>query len=282
MQILRRIGFVFARQWIAGMSVDEAISNSKKINSLDEKVVLNYLGESYNTKKEAEKSLNIYLELLEKMKEKGIKGSVSIKPTQLGMLISDALFIRNCKEIVEKAKKLGYFVWIDMEEYEYVEGTIRTYLKLLQKHKNVGICLQTKLKRSLKDAETIAAHGGIVRIVKGAYAEPDGTFYKSKEDVRNNYLQVMELLLRNSCKIMIATHDDYLIYRAVSAEKRYNARVSFGMLKGIRGKLAKQLVDDGEDFYIYTPFGEEWVKYSMRRIREEGHAILLIRSIFQQ
>ncbi|MGI0141969.1 MAG: proline dehydrogenase family protein [Candidatus Micrarchaeales archaeon] len=282
MSFLGRIGIIFAMQWMGGISEGDELRIATKINAQHKGAILNYLGENYDEKKDVEKSVQIYFKLLREMKSRKIRGSISVKPSQLGILISDQEFYANYLRIAQCAKKLGFLVWVDAEEYEYIERTHRVMLRVLKKCKNTGIGIQTRLKRSMGDAKRIAKAGGLIRLVKGAYAEPEDRAYTDREGIQKNYENIMEELFRLDARLMIATHDDYLIYKAVSLEKKYRRKVMFGMLKGIRGKLADKLVVEGEDVHIYVPFGEEWFAYSMRRLQEKGHAMLLIRSMFQQ
>lgn len=282
MGFLGQIGVVFAKQWIAGTSEQDAIRAGEKINSKGKKVILNYLGENFTESAKVKESVRIYFDLLSMMKSKKVQGSISIKPSQLGLLISRELFHQNYLKIVAHAKMLGYMVWVDAEEYDNIERTHQVVLEVLKKYKNTGVGIQTRLKRSKADAKRIADAGGLVRLVKGAYAEPQKEAYTSREDIRENYLRIMVMLFRQRARFMVATHDDYLVYKALSLQRKYNRKVMFGMLKGIRGRLADKLAKDGQDLHIYVPFGEEWFGYSLRRLQEEGHATLLLRSIFQQ
>ncbi|MDE1850244.1 MAG: proline dehydrogenase family protein [Candidatus Micrarchaeota archaeon] len=280
--MLSEIGILFARQWIAGTKTADALRVARGINSEGKGVILNYLGENFTDKGQIEKSVRMYFELLEQMKKQGTKGSISVKPSQLGILLSDEQFGRNYIRIVSKAKRLGFCVWVDAEEYKYIDRTQRVVLRALRRYKNTGVGIQARLRRSAKDAGRIAKAGGMIRLVKGAYAEPKEKAYMGPKEITGNYERIMERLFAMNARFMVATHDDYLIYKAVSLEKKYGQRAMFGMLKGIRGRLADRLAKDGEDVGIYLPFGEEWFAYSLRRLKEEGHAMLLVRSIFQQ
>ncbi|MDE1824999.1 MAG: proline dehydrogenase family protein [Candidatus Micrarchaeota archaeon] len=283
MSLLSRLGAKLAGQWIAGVDEQAAIDVARKINSEKKGVILNYLGEGFRDESAVQKSVKIYLSLLREMHSKKIRGSIAVKPSQLGMLLGPGEFYKNYMNIAGHARGFGIFVWLDMEEWGSVQGSVDAYVKALGRLDNIGICLQAKLKRSYDDARRILrSRNGAIRIVKGAYFEPGSKSYPDRESVRKNYLRILEMAIKRTSRIMVATHDDYLIYKAVSAEKKYGKRIMFGMLKGIRGRLAGRLADSGEDMNVYVPFGEEWPKYSRRRLMEEGHALLLIRSIFQQ
>lgn len=282
MSLISQIGVVFAKQWIAGTSEEDAIKAAERINSKGKQAILNYLGEDFTSTDKVKESVRIYFDLLSMMKSKRIKGSISIKPSQLGLLISKESFYQNYLKIVSHAKMLGYNVWVDAEEYKNIERTHQVVLEVLKQYKNTGIGIQACLKRSKADAKRIAQKGGLVRLVKGAYSEPDGKAYLTRKEVQDNYLSIMKMLFRMRARFMAATHDDYLINSALLLQKKYNRRIMFGMLKGIRGLLAERLLKDGQDIEIYIPFGEEWIGYSIRRLKESGHAALLLRSIFQQ
>lgn len=282
MSLLGKIGVIFAMQWIGGISEEDALRAAMGINAQRKSAILNYLGENYRDAKSIRKSVRIYMDLLREMDRRGVRGSISVKPSQLGILISDAEFHSNYLRIVGLAKRLGLVVWVDIEEYPYVGRTHKVVMQVLRKYKNTGIAIQARLKRSMADAKEIARAKGLIRLVKGAYAEPEDRAFVGRDGIRKNYLGIMEQMFKMKADFMVATHDEYLIYKAVSLEKRYKKRAMFGMLKGIRGKLADKLVSAGEDVHIYVPFGEEWLAYSMRRLQEEGHAMLLVRSIFEQ
>ncbi|MDE1846368.1 MAG: proline dehydrogenase family protein [Candidatus Micrarchaeota archaeon] len=281
MSVLNEIGSLFARQWIAGTTERDAINAALQINSQGKSAILNYLGENFTDRKRIDNSVRIYFDLLDLMRQKKIKGSISIKPSQLGLHVSQGLFYENYLKIVEHAHKLGYNVWVDAEEYEYIEPTHRAVVRMLARHKNTGIGIQTRLRRSSRDAQRIARSNGLIRLVKGAYNEPKPRAYTNREEIQENYAAIMELLFRKRARVMVATHDDTLILKALSLQKRYKHKVMFAMLRGIRGNLANKLAEQGEDVHIYVPFGEEWFEYSLRRM-QEGHITLLIRSMFQQ
>lgn len=270
---------LFARKWIGGETIQEVIAESRRINGAGEKVIINYLGEDYSKRISVKDAVDTYIRLISQMRLANINGDVAIKPTQLGLNISYALFLSNYKRIVQTAEKDYRFVWMDMEDYMFVDESIKAYLDLLKRHKNIGICIQSRLIRSFSDAKRIVKAGGIIRLVKGAYPARKGVSYLDKADTDRNYVRCMEYLFNNSKKFMLATHDERIIDRALRVNKRRGTIVLFGMLRGIRGNLAKRLAGEGERMYVYVPFGPEWLEYSVRRLRELEHSMLIIRSI---
>ncbi len=280
MSVIDSLGMLIARKWIAGEDLQHAIQEAKRLNSKKENVIMNYLGEDLKSKRLVEQNMAQIMRLLDEMHSKKIRGSIAVKPTQTGLVISRSYFEKNYSEILAKASRCGITVWLDMEQYLFVSSTISTYLKFHGRYKNTGICIQAKLKRSLKDIERIARQKGMVRLVKGAYKYPSTISFQDKRSVYNNYLRCMDYLFSHMERFMIATHDDSIIRIATDNEKKYRKKISFGMLKGVRSSLAAKTAES-EDMNVYLPYGEEWMKYSIRRLSEWEHTKIIIRSIIQ-
>lgn len=281
MGISGSIGLVFAKKWIGGTNIEDAIGEARKLNALGESVILNHLDEDLTEKPKIRQNVAIYIKLLEEMRAKKIKGSIAMKFTQLGLKVDYQLFLANYEKIIRKAQKLDIFVWADMEDYQYVDNTIRSYLQMHKKYKNIGICLQSKLRRTMNDMKKVIQNGGTIRLVKGAYRNHEGITYNTKPEINRNYEKCMHYLFKHSKSFMIATHDDKMIDKAIVYQRKYRRNVMFGMLKGIRPNLCLSLAKAGNDIYVYVPFGEDWVAYSIRRLKEEEHSMLVLRSIFQ-
>lgn len=271
----------FARQWIAGETLDEAITSAKKANNRGIGAIINFLGEHVRDKEEAEKNKLENLEILKRVKETGLNASVSIKLTQLGLGIDKDLCLSVAETIINSAASKNIFVWIDMENSPFTEGTINIYLNILSRYKNAGIVIQSNLKRSEHDIRRITSMGGIVRLVKGAYKENNEIAYSSRADIAINFSKLMGFLFYKSPFFAIATHDEMLINEAIEANKAHRKKIEFQMLLGVREELKNELVKKGLIVIDYIPYGRKWFPYSMRRIRERKRNILLIfRSVF--
>ncbi len=281
MSFLNRVGLLFARRWISGITVSEAAADAIRINRSGEMVMLNYLGEGTRSSHAASRSVKIYLRLLKTMKRSRIKGCISVKPTQLGLCLGYQEFVRNYSAIVSAADKMGIFVWTDMEEHRYTDYTIKAYLDALGMHSNVGICLQARQRGTYGNLKRIVKKGGKIRLVKGAYKDGGGVNYTTEAEVSANYLRCLDYLTLHCKRFIIATHDGKIISYALNKAKRYKRELTFAMLKGIRPKMAAQIAKNGKEIYIYLPFGEEWFQYSMRRLKEFSNIVLVARSIFQ-
>jgi proline dehydrogenase len=271
----------FARQWIAGETSGSAIESAKKKNRAGFGVIINFLGEHVLDKKEAQLNVNENMRLLVALEKEKVNASLSIKLTQLGLLIDKGFCMSNVEKIVSSATSKGKFVWIDMENSPYTEDTIDIYLDIFNKYGNSGIAIQANLKRSENDIKRIAAEGGMIRLVKGAYSEKKEIAFSRRSDVAKNFSKLMGYLFYKSHFFAIATHDEMLINEAIEVNKVHKKRIEFQMLMGVREELKKWLVSKGFNVVDYIPYGRTWFPYTMRRLRERKRNILLMmRSVF--
>ncbi len=277
-------------RFISGETVDNAVDVAKKLN--DEKIVatLDYLGESMTNEKEALKSVDAYMEILERIDREKIRSNVSLKLTQMGLDIGDEFCYKNMKRIVKQANRFKNFVRIDMESSEYTDRTINIYDKLRKEFpENVGIVFQAYLYRTEKDILNLSENGFLnVRLCKGAYKEPKEVAFPKKKDVDQNFKRLIEISFKNLDKIYpaIATHDEKIIDWTIEYVK--NNKISFSqfefqMLYGIRYELQKKLADQGYKMRVYIPYGKEWYPYFMRRLGERpANLLFIVKNIFKK
>ncbi len=271
----------FARQWIAGETLDYAIKRAKKKNKAGIDAIINFLGEHVREQPEAEENIQENLRILQAIEESKIKASLSIKLTQLGLDIENKLCLSGVERIVTSAASKNIFVWIDMENSPYTKDTIDIYLESIKKYRNIGVAIQANLKRSESDVKKIVAAGGVIRLVKGAYKEKSEIAYTSRSDITINFSRLMGYLFYKSPCFAIATHDEQLINEAIEVNRAHQKRTEFQMLMGVRKELKYELVKKGFTVVDYIPYGKSWFPYTTRRIKERKRNILLIlRSIF--
>ncbi|HEV8404381.1 MAG TPA: proline dehydrogenase family protein [Nitrososphaera sp.] len=279
--LMERLLFRVARKWVAGYSADEALVAALDSNSRDMSAILNFLGEDVTDEKMVDQTVREYLSLMDLMNKRKINGCVSVKPTQLGLAIDFRMCLKNFEELAARARKLDQFMWIDIEGIKFTEDTIAIYLKLHEQNDMTGVAIQSYLRRSASDLLHIIEHGGKVRLVKGAYHEPDEHAFSTKEEVDANYVRLMKMLFEADCYFAIATHDSKIIEEAIRLSK--NSRFEFQMLMGIRDELKKDLAAKKFSVAEYIPYGNQWLPYSVRRIRERKRNLLLLaRSLIQQ
>jgi len=286
--LLERLLFKVSKRWIAGYSNNDAMIEAKKSNHNGMSAILNYLGEGYVEKSQIDRSVTEYITLLDLLKSNDIRGSVSVKPTQIGLSVGYDKCLENFRKISEKAKQSGHFMWIDIESSNFVEDTLSIYLEILRKNRDTGVAIQSYLKRSHSDLLHLMEHSANLRIVKGAYSEEKDKAYQSNNEINQNFSALMKLALEESAYggiVAIATHDSKLIQEALVLSWKGSERMKnlqFQLLKGIRDELKLQLVTNGYLVLEYIPYGEKWLQYSIRRIKErKRNVFLLARSLIE-
>jgi proline dehydrogenase len=264
------VGF-FSKKYIAGETLPVAIDLVKKLNSKGIYATLDVLGESVSTKDEAIESKKEALEVLDEIEKNKLMANLSIKPTQLGLAIDENFAYEQIIEIVKKAVEYKNFVRIDMEDSPYTDKTVNLYKRIYEQYKNVGIVIQAYMKRSLDDVIILNKIGTNYRLCKGIYVEPASIAYKKKQDVRENYLKILDTMFKDGNYVGIATHDKPLIDAAYKRIKEQNIpkdKFEFQMLLGVREDLRDKINNDGYKIRIYVPFGKDWYAYSVRRLKE--------------
>ena len=265
-------GSGFARRFIAGETVDEAVACVRDLPAKGLNLTLDYLGESVSSAAEASAAAAEYVQIINAIVASGIERNVSLKLTQLGLDVDKATAVDNMRRILEPADANNFFVRIDMENSPYTDATLDILDTLWrQGHRNVGTVIQSYLKRSPEDIRRLNVHGVRVRLVKGAYKEPKNVAYQKKADVDGAFIELMQTLLDEGTYPAIATHDPVMIEatKAYAKSKGYaNDRFEFQMLYGIRRDLQTALVKEGYRMRVYVPFGKQWYPYFMRRLGE--------------
>jgi proline dehydrogenase len=262
----------FARRFIAGETVEEAIAVARTLQSKGFDLTLDYLGESVRTHQEADAASREYVHLIDVLTASGIERNISLKLTQLGAGVDRATCIDNLRRILDAADRQVFFVRIDMESSAYTDLTLDIFETLWNRgHHNLGVVIQAALKRSEADVRRVCALGGRMRLVKGAYKEPPDIAYARKADVDAAFVRLMQLLLDSGEYPAIATHDPKMIDATMAyaeAQGLAPSRYEFQMLYGVRRDLQRALASDGYRVRVYVPFGREWFPYFMRRLGE--------------
>ena len=274
----------FARRFIAGEHVAEAIEAARALESRGLQHTLDLLGESVTNLDEADAATRQYLAVVEAIAAANIGRGLSLKLTQLGLDVDKACAVDNLRKILERSEPKQFFVRIDMENSPYVDVTLEIFETLWRHgHRRIGVVLQSALYRSEKDLERMMALGASVRLVKGAYNEPRTVAYAKKADVDAAYARMMKSMLLTGHEPAIATHDPAMIDLARRIARDYTIapdRFEFQMLYGIRRDLQAQLVNAGYRVRVYIPFGREWFPYFMRRLGERpGNVGFVIKNV---
>jgi proline dehydrogenase len=275
---MRRPGS-FARRFIAGESIEEAIETVRAIHATGLRTTLDFLGESVATSVDADAATREYLRIIDQVVRAGIERNLSIKLTQLGLDVDRVTCIDNLRRLLDKMGD-SFFVRVDMENSLYTEQTLEIFETLWdQGYRQIGAVLQSALRRSADDARRLSRLGARIRLVKGAYKEPASVAYQKKTEVDEAFVRIMRLLLDENPYPAIATHDPAMIQatKSYAAERRLaEDRFEFQMLYGVRRDLQLALAGEGHPVRVYVPFGREWYPYFMRRLGERPANVLFV------
>jgi len=210
--------------------------------------------------------------VLDAIRDNKLKTYLSIKPTSLGLGIDEEFGYENVKFLANQAKKDNIFIRIDMENSPYTDMTLKLYRRLrADGFDNIGIVIQAYMRRSENDILSLKDLKPSIRLCKGIYKEAPSIAFQGKQEVRDNYKKLFNIILQNEMYIGIASHDDELIHFAMDYIKKNNIskdRYEFQMLLGVREQKRDEILRLGHKIRIYTPFGEDWYGYSTRRLEE--------------
>ena len=256
--------------YIAGPTLADARATVATLNGEGKRATIDVLGEEISRPAEAEAIAQAYLDVLAAIEEDGLESSISVKLTGLGLKLDRALCRMHLEAVVRDAAERGTFVRIDMEDSSCTDETLSLYRGLREDgHENVGIVLQSMLRRTVADVGALSDLQPSVRLCKGIYLEPATIAFDEFEAVRANFLATLDALLAAGCYVGIATHDEWLLGR--SLERVAGLRddeYEFQMLLGVRESRAGELVAAGHRLRVYVPFGRRWYEYSLRRLQE--------------
>ena len=272
-----------ALRFVAGESLDDALRSVKELNLAGYLVTLDLLGEHTSTEAKAETITKEILELIDAIAQSKLQSSISVKLSQIGLLLSEDLCAQNLAAILSLAEKKSIFVRIDMEDSPSLEATLRLARQNGASH--LGLVIQSYLYRSESDTRELVSEGFAIRLVKGAYKEPAELAYPKKKDVDEAFDRLTDFLLsaslntqtlQNASKTRpplaaIASHDEERIDFAKKRAAELGVAkelLEFQMLYGIRRNLQEGLLAEGYPVRIYVPFGQEWYPYFMRRLAE--------------
>ena len=279
----RGMRYGFARRFVAGESLEEALAASAALGREARRVSLNFLGENVSSVEEARRVRANYIEMLRGLNDGAIDGNISIKLTQLGLDIDRDLCLGLTQEIAAAASALKRDIEVDMEGSAYIDGTLDIFQATRRQYDNVGLAVQAYLYRTEKDIERLAPLHPKLRLVKGAYREPASIAWQKKSEVDANYRRLIDLLIDGRFYPAIATHDPAMQEHALKRlreRKLQPEAYEFQMIYGIRRDLQESIHQGGHPLRIYVPFGTDWCPYFMRRLSERpANCAFVLRSL---
>jgi len=268
-------GRAVARRFVAGDTLESAIDVARELTGRGMHVSLDHLGEHVSEIEEATSARDSYLACLDEISAHNLDANISIKLTQLGMGLDNVAAARHLDEIALAARVAGTTVTVDMEESDHTETTVDLYAAAQEKHGNLGIAVQSYLRRTADDLDRVIPLGGHIRLCKGAYAEPADVAFQSGGEVDGSFDRLGILLMESSgVDVAIASHDDARLEKVLAAAEHRDEPWEFQMLHGVRRDRQAELVAMGHQMRVYVPYGEAWYPYLTRRMAERPANLL--------
>ena len=274
-------------RFVAGDNLEAALDVARDLATQGITVTLDQLGENVSSVAEATHAVASYVDTLHRMKADNLEPNISVKLTMLGLDFGDEAARNNMVPILEAAREVGGFVRIDMEGSDYTERTMKIFEELHEAFaEEVGIVIQTYLHRAAVDVVAMINRDARVRLVKGAYSEPESVAIQSSSANDENFERLMKHLLDKGRYPAIATHDPSLIEAAIAYAKQEGIasdRFEFQMLYGVRRSEQIRLRKAGYNMRVYVPYGTEWYPYFTRRIAERpSNALFVLRQMLDR
>jgi proline dehydrogenase len=264
-----------ASKFVAGETPAAALDHARRLDDRDIGAILNLLGEHYDDPDAAATDRDAYLDLIDDIASANGDICISIKPSQIGLDIDEAVFRENLEAIVERAEDRDVFVWMDMEDHTTTDTTLDAFEDFAREYDgDVGLCLQANLKRTRDDVERLADVPGKIRLVKGAYDEPEEIAYTEKSRVNEAYRDLLEYAFeRYDGGIAVGSHDPEMIDYARDLHAEHGTEFEVQMLMGVREDAQDALAEEYE-VWQYVPYGDKWLSYFYRRAMERKENLL--------
>lgn len=271
-----------SRRYIAGTDLESAYQCVRQLNDLGCTATVDVLGEDSASRTEVEQARDLYLAALQGITDNDLDCNISIKLSDMGLRLDEELCFDAMQTIITEANNRGIFVRIDMEDSSVTTVTLDLYRRLREQQENVGTVIQSCLRRSPADVRDLLDGGPTcIRLCKGIYVEPDEIAFTDAREIRRAYCELLEQLFDGGAlKVGIATHDPELVAFAedlIVRKQIDKRRYEFQMLLGVAEIMRAELVRKGHALRVYVPFGERWLAYSIRRLRENpeiaGHIV---------
>ena len=278
----QKLIWIVSKKYIAGPTLNDAVKLVIELNEKNILSTIDVLGESVDDHDQELAYQQMYLDTISAAKENGLQTTFSLKPTMFGLKTDMDHCYKLVREIIEKASENGYFVRVDMEDSSCTDDELKLFTDLYNEFPaHVGIVLQAYLKRTISDISYLSAiskkkHPVNIRLCKGIYVEPEEIAYRRGKEVNQNFIESLRLIIHEGLYPAIATHHKHLIAASLNMIDEYGLKpqkYEFQMLYGVTPQRGAQIVGAGHRLRIYVPYGEQWFRYSMRRLQENPKMI---------
>ena len=274
-----------ASRYVAGVTLEEALGCAEQLQQRGLALTMALLGEEVTERARAEDAVREYLDVIHAIGDRGLNSGISIKLTLIGLDIDESFCRDNLNRLLEAAAPQKTLVRIDMEDHTYTDRTLDFYREAKQTHAHVGTVLQAYMRRTLDDIDALPEDANL-RLCKGIYIEPRSVAFQSYDRIRDKFLEALERMFERGQSVGIATHDEFLVDRALALIEKHQVpreRVEFQTLLGVTEGLRDRLCEDGHRVRVYLPYGSDWYLYSMRRLRENPKiAVYVLKAMFNR
>lgn len=270
--IMRRI----AARYIAGETLESALERLESLRQRGHPGIIDVLGEGIRDEREARAVAATYVEAARGVASRKLDCYVSVKPTHVGLSISEDLAFELYAGLARACRELGLFLRVEMEDHPTTDGTLRVFERLRREHANVGIVLQSRLFRTIDDIDRLAPGPLDVRVVKGIYLEPAEIAHTDPIRIREAYVQCVRKLVARNARLSLATHDEHLADACLDvlrAARREPDTYEFQVLLGVREELWERWSAAGHTVRVYVPYGPDWRAYSLRRMKKNPQIV---------
>ena len=268
----KAITYQFAKRYVAGTDKNSAFKAIELLNKEGYLVTLDILGEHTKDLDTANDITKQYIDLYNEINKRKLDCNISLKPSHIGADIDTDTYNNNLKQIIATSDQFDNFLRIDMESSKYTDFTIKSFQEQRKKTKKIGTVFQAYLHRTYSDIAKLDKQNLNFRLCKGIYKERDEICINNRTKINDNYLKILRYAFENHIYVGIATHDTVLltsIHKLIDELKPQKDKFEFQVLYGVpmQGWNEKHL-NSGYNVRVYVPFGEDWYKYSVRRLKE--------------
>lgn len=269
-------------RFMPGETAEEALAAARRLADRDRiPVTFTRLGENVTELSQAADASGDYLRLLDQIEDMGLDAEISIKLTQLGFDLDPEVTATHVARLVDRSAELGRTCWIDMESTAYVGATIDLYERELARNPDVGLCLQAYLRRTYDDIQRLLPASPTIRLVKGAYREPQELALQGKAAIDESYFRLACHLVQGGARrVALGSHDTDMIARIETALGGHDG-FEVAMLYGIRTDEQRRLTGSGLTVRTLISYGPSWYPWFMRRIAEKPvkNTLLALRNL---
>jgi len=279
--------YQFARKYVAGTTKETALDAIKKLNDAGYLVTLDILGEHTESERAASNVADEYADLYREIGLRKLDSNISIKPSHIGSDLSEDIYNKNLDTIIKASEDSGNFLRIDMESSKTTDFTIHSFTEERNKGVQIGTVFQAYLHRTFDDIRKLDPRNLNFRLCKGIYKESDDICINDRTKINDNYLKILRYAFEKDIYVGIATHDTTLLesVHALIDEMGVSAdRFEFQVLYGVpMHGWSKKNLELGYRVRVYVPFGGDWYKYSIRRLKENPDiAGYIIKNLFSK